>query len=81
MRGLTSEAPTVALTPDTHPMTLQLPTWNPTSRLERTRQALHASRDALGQALDELELRHPHDRALMARVAAWRVTGGVPFRG
>jgi len=74
------DAPTTRITPDTHPMTRILPTFTPTTRADRTLNMLRAARTALTGALRELEHRHPDDPALAARIAQWRITGGVEFR-
>ena len=71
--------PAAPLTAWDGPTTLQLPLPRRT-RDERTVAMLRAARAALGEALDELERRHPTDGDLLRQLAAWRWAGGVPFR-
>lgn len=65
--------------PDTLPSTLQLPGPGRATREQRTLQLLRDARWALAGALAALEETGP-DRELSARIKAWHVVGGVPFR-
>jgi hypothetical protein len=72
---LPTGVPTAVLSPDT------IPSFAPrASRLDRALLMLAGARTALGEALAELEARHPDDRQLAARLDRWHRTGGIPFR-